>query len=121
MLLYAHRLHIAHLHSANATSEYVTPVIGKVVEIVIDLANALQGSGLSGCGCTLHDILVPISTMLEVLLPSLSVVFPLALMFCCTDHPWNPWSCMWFILWSTASCWWTCVSNLLHVVWRKHF
>ncbi len=41
MLLYAHRLCIAHLHSANAMSEYVTPVIGKVVEIVTDLVDTL--------------------------------------------------------------------------------
>ncbi len=120
-LLYAHRLCIAHLHSANAMSECVTPVIGEVVEIVTDLIDALRGSGLSSCGCTSHNILVLISTTLEVLLPSPSVVFPLALTFCCTDHPWNPWSRMQFILWSTASCWWTCVSNLLHVVWRKRF
>jgi len=35
-LLYAHRLRIAHLHSANATSEYVTPVIGEVVDVDAD-------------------------------------------------------------------------------------
>ncbi len=42
-LLYAHRLCIAHLHSANATSEYVTPVIGEVVEIIICRCDVIVG------------------------------------------------------------------------------
>ncbi|KAI9465355.1 hypothetical protein BJY52DRAFT_1388878 [Lactarius psammicola] len=64
-------LPIAHVNSANATSEYVTPVIGEVVEIVTDLVDALRGSGLSGCGCTKDDILVLISTTLQIIFGTL--------------------------------------------------
>jgi hypothetical protein len=96
--VYAHGLRIAYVNSDNATSEYVSPVLDEVVVILTDLVDGLQGSGLSGCGCTSQDILGLISTTLQVLLPSLSVVFPLTLTFHRTDHPWTAWPCMRFIL-----------------------
>ena len=98
MLVYAHSLRIAHIHSDNATSEYVTPVIGDVVEILTGLIGGLQESGLSGCGCTSQDILGLISETLQVLLPSLFVVFPLTFSLRGVDHPSTAWPCMRFKL-----------------------
>ena len=72
---YTHGLRIAHVNSANATSQYVSPVLANVVEIIKDLVGDLQGTGLSGCGCTSQDILGLVSETLQVLLPSPPVVF----------------------------------------------
>ncbi|KAH9046786.1 hypothetical protein EDB84DRAFT_1435231 [Lactarius hengduanensis] len=71
VLLRKAMLPIAHVNSANATSEYVTPVLDQVVEIVVDLVDALKGSGLSGCGCTSQDILELVSTTLQIILGTL--------------------------------------------------
>ncbi|KAH9067538.1 hypothetical protein EDB87DRAFT_3591 [Lactarius vividus] len=64
-------LPIAHVNSANATSEYVSPAIDQVVEIVTELVDALRGSSLSGCGCTSQDILELVSATLQIILGTL--------------------------------------------------
>ena len=75
MLLYAYGLRIGCVDSNNATAASVGPILEVVAGIVGDLVSDLQGASLSDC--TKQDILGLVATLLKVLFPFPSVVFPL--------------------------------------------
>jgi hypothetical protein len=53
-------------------------VIEEVVDILEMLVGALSGLSLSGCGCTVHDIIASIAITLKVVIISALVVFHLS-------------------------------------------
>jgi hypothetical protein len=61
---------IAHITSANATADCISPVLDKVVEDLFELVDALTRLTLSDCGCTVNEILELIAVTLEVLMIS---------------------------------------------------
>ncbi|KAI0002112.1 hypothetical protein BJV74DRAFT_817006 [Russula compacta] len=64
-----------YLTSANETSDCIGPVIYEVVVIVTELVSDLQGSSLSGCGCTTHDIVELIAITLNIIFEPLGIVY----------------------------------------------
>jgi hypothetical protein len=66
-------LPIGQLNSGDLTPEYVSPILGDVIEIINDLIGGLQESGLSGCGCTSQDILELIASTLQIILQPLGL------------------------------------------------
>ncbi|KAF8483878.1 hypothetical protein DFH94DRAFT_819960 [Russula ochroleuca] len=70
-------LPLHYLTHANATSECVGAVIEEVVDILEMLVGALSGLSLSGCGCTVHDIIASIAITLKIIFEALGIVFGL--------------------------------------------
>jgi hypothetical protein len=65
----------AYSAQANPSTDTVTSILADVTGIVSGLASDLQGASLSGCST--QDILELVATLLKVLFPLPSVVFPL--------------------------------------------
>jgi hypothetical protein len=77
---------IAHITSANATADCISPVLDRVVENLFELVGALEGLTLSDCGCTGDEILELIAVTLEVLKISPSQTLLVRSCFSPIDH-----------------------------------